>query len=95
MREQSMGQRVTVDWFRTRAAVLDRDGWKCRHCGHPVHPRCNPRGCDRCAHVDHLIPLAFGGDNRPSNLVAACRRCNLGRGATGRDVVPKVRSRVW
>jgi hypothetical protein len=30
-------------------------------------------------HIDHVIPVALGGDNRMSNLVTACAECNLGK----------------
>ena len=32
-------------------------------------------------HVDHVIPLILGGSNGPENLVIACPRCNLSKGA--------------
>jgi len=28
-------------------------------------------------HLDHLVPIYYGGTNRPSNLVASCKSCNL------------------
>jgi 5-methylcytosine-specific restriction endonuclease McrA len=28
--------------------------------------------------VDHLIPIAAGGDDSPANLRPACARCNRG-----------------
>ena len=31
--------------------------------------------------IDHLIPVARGGTNEESNLVLACLRCNISRGA--------------
>lgn len=31
-------------------------------------------------HVDHVIPLAKGGSNWPSNLALACESCNLSKG---------------
>ncbi len=31
--------------------------------------------------IDHVIPLARGGTNWPSNLRPACRRCNSAKGA--------------
>lgn len=32
-------------------------------------------------HIDHVIPLARGGSNWPSNLRPACQRCNCSKGA--------------
>ncbi len=69
----------TSAWRRTRAAVLERDGWTCRHCARPIHPRCLVTGCPTCAHVDHLTPRSQHGSDDPSNLVASCQRCNLQR----------------
>jgi 5-methylcytosine-specific restriction endonuclease McrA len=31
--------------------------------------------------TDHIIPRAQGGDNRPSNLQAACANCNGRKGS--------------
>jgi len=69
----------TRRWRETRSAVLRRDGWVCQvpGCGVRLHPRCSASGCDRCAHVDHRVPVARGGSDHPSNLRAACQRCNL------------------
>lgn len=36
--------------------------------------------------LEHLQPLSRGGDNHYTNLVWACRSCNLGRG--NRDKPP-------
>lgn len=32
-------------------------------------------------HIDHRIPLAKGGTNWPGNIVIACPKCNLSKGA--------------
>ena len=56
---------------RLRFEILKRDGFKCRYCGSP------PRG--KALHIDHVVPVALGGSNDPSNLVAACADCNLGK----------------
>lgn len=52
-----------------RRAVLDAHAGKCHYCGEPA------------THVDHIIASAAGGSDEPSNLIAACRTCNLGKGA--------------
>lgn len=51
---------------------------------------------DRCAycatkaaHIDHLTPLALGGDDAPWNVAPACPACNLTKGARPlRDWLP-------
>jgi len=38
--------------------------------------------CDApAAHVDHVIPRSRGGSDDIDNLVPACARCNLSKGA--------------
>lgn len=58
-----------------RAAIIERDGARCHVCG----KKCRPEDI----HLDHLVPLAAGGDHSPENLAVACARCNLSRGARG------------
>ena len=82
-------------WRTIRAAVLNRDGYRCQICGAPLHPRCTPRGCDRCAHVDHRVPRSHGGPDHPANLRAACQACNLSRGSQGGTRTPARTSRRW
>jgi 5-methylcytosine-specific restriction protein A len=65
----------TAAWQRVRRAVLRRDGHVCQVEG----PRC----LCYATTVHHLIPSSqaphlFRG---PTNLVAACGRCNYGGGA--------------
>ena len=28
-------------------------------------------------HIDHIVPLAAGGDNEPDNLQALCKKCHF------------------
>lgn len=56
-----------------RFDVLARDGFACRYCG-----RCAP---EVRLHVDHVHPRSRGGSDELDNLVTACERCNLGKGA--------------
>lgn len=64
-------------WREVRAAVLQRDRYRCRWCGGDADT------------VDHLVPLAHGGPRLdPANLAAACRPCNSRRGATTRRARP-------
>ncbi|WP_430459247.1 HNH endonuclease [Rhodococcus qingshengii] len=36
-------------------------------------------------HVDHVTPVALGGSDHPSNLVCACKDCNLGKTSVAPD----------
>lgn len=60
---------------RTRYEVLRRDNHTCRYCGASA-PTVTLT-------VDHVVPVALGGSDLPTNLVAACQDCNSGKGSTG------------
>ena len=62
---------------RTRYEVLKRDAFTCRYCGGGAP--------DVELTVDHVVPVALGGDDKPDNLVAACRDCNAGKASTKPD----------
>lgn len=57
----------------TRFEVFKRDGFRCQYCG-----RSAP---DVVLEVDHIIPVAKGGDDDIMNLVTSCRDCNRGKSA--------------
>jgi len=48
-----------------RAAVLVRDGGRCRRCRRAVN-----------LEMDHIVPVSKGGKTEESNLQVLCRRCN-------------------
>jgi 5-methylcytosine-specific restriction endonuclease McrA len=58
-------------WISLSDQVYARDGSRCRYCGDVAGP----------FHIDHIQPLRHGGSNLISNLVVACRECNLSKGA--------------
>lgn len=63
----------------TRRQLGDRDGWVCHLCDEPVDPSLqHPH--PRSATFDHLIPIADGGVDSPSNVKLAHRDCNIRRG---------------
>lgn len=62
---------------RLRFEVLRRDNHTCRYCGGTAP--------DVMLTVDHVVPMALGGSDEPSNLVAACRDCNAGKSSTPVD----------
>ena len=62
---------------RLRFEILRRDGHTCRYCG-ATAPEVPLR-------VDHVVPVALGGSDDPSNLVAACEPCNSGKSSVPAD----------
>lgn len=66
---------------KTRFEVFKRDGFKCQYCG--VTPD------KEVLQVDHIIPVAEGGENDIDNLITSCQPCNLGKGAKSLQLIPK------
>lgn len=62
---------------RLRFEILRRDSHTCRYCGHSA-PEVKLT-------VDHVVPVALGGSDDPSNLVAACTDCNSGKASIPAD----------
>ena len=62
---------------RVRYEVLRRDGNRCRYCGADAD--------ESPLTMDHVVPVALGGSDDPSNLVAACKDCNAGKTSTAAD----------
>jgi hypothetical protein len=66
----------TGTWIRpeSRLAVYLRDGFRCLMCCDDLH------GADpRDVTLDHVIPKADGGSNKPDNIYTCCRKCNCSR----------------
>lgn len=53
-----------------RHLVLQRDEYCCQRCGTTRHLQ-----------IDHIRPVALGGDNEVSNLQVLCEHCNKSKGA--------------
>jgi hypothetical protein len=60
---------------RLRFAILARDNYTCYYC----------RATDAPLTIDHVLPVALGGTDEPSNLVAACKDCNAGKSSSSPD----------
>lgn len=71
-----MTKRKTIS-KRVRFEVFKRDNFSCQYCG--------AQSPDVVLHIDHINPVAGGGDNDIMNLVTSCLPCNLGKGARSLD----------
>lgn len=59
----------TAKWKRYRKAYLMRQGGECEHCGDALP--------DHMLHLDHIKPLAEGGDPfNTNNLQVLCVSCH-------------------
>ena len=56
-----------------RLAIYARDGFACCYCGSAVEEGVKLT-------LDHITPHSLGGDNKETNLVTCCRKCNSSRG---------------
>lgn len=74
---------VTVETVNP-LVVLDRDRWTCQLCGVRTPKKLRGSFDDRAPEVDHIIPIAQGGEHSYRNTHCACRRCNLAKSSTAR-----------
>lgn len=56
----------------TRERILERDGRECCYCGDTGGP----------FHIDHVVPVARGGNDDDENLCVACAPCNFAKSAS-------------
>ena len=57
---------------RRRREVFDRSQGRCHYCKAVL-------ALDGKWHIEHMVPRALDGDDKPANLVAACPPCNLAK----------------
>lgn len=60
---------------RLRFEIFRRDGFACRYCG--------AMASATEITIDHVIPVALGGSDEPTNLVTSCSDCNAGKSSSG------------
>lgn len=80
--------------------VFERDGFICHVCGEPTvfDPSTRSKTSDpRTAELEHIIPLAEGGQHVWSNVACSCRACNRAKGtkAFGQLHLPFGPKRTW
>lgn len=75
-----------MNWIsqNSRLALYLRDGMACVYCGQSVEQKGGV-----ILTLDHIVPRELGGDNKPSNLITACHRCNSSRGKRSVNVFCK------
>ncbi len=56
---------------KIRFEVFSRDGFRCHYCGATAQ--------EAKLTIDHIRPVALGGNNSFENLVTACSSCNSGK----------------
>jgi 5-methylcytosine-specific restriction endonuclease McrA len=61
--------------------VFERDRWRCQLCGVVTPKRLRGTFDPRAPELDHIIPLAAGGEHSYRNTQCACRSCNRAKGA--------------
>lgn len=61
--------------------VLERDGWRCHMCGTKTPKRLRGTYEPNAPELDHIIPIAAGGEHSRRNTACACRKCNNDKGA--------------
>ena len=60
---------------RLRDQVVQRAGNRCEYCG------LSQAGQEAAFHVDHVVPLALGGQHELPNLAISYPRCNIKKNA--------------
>lgn len=63
-------------YTKHKKAVFERDDYVCQICQLPTDPGARPSD-DRYPTLDHIWPVALGGDDEPDNLRTAHRWCNI------------------
>jgi len=63
---------------KLRRSIIERDGYRCRYCGMHGGEDHGPDG--EPWHIDHVFPLALGGNTTARNLALSCAQCNLQKG---------------
>lgn len=65
---------------KIRFEIFKRDKFTCQYCG--------KQPPDIVLVVDHINPVALGGNNDEMNLITSCESCNQGKGAKALEPVP-------
>lgn len=61
--------------------VFARDNWRCQLCGVSTPQSLRGKHKPNSPELDHVIPLALGGEHTWANLQCTCRACNGAKGS--------------
>ena len=64
----------------TPREVYERDKWTCHICGGKVRRSPRRKHDPDMASLDHILPIALGGEHSYANVACAHYRCNLSKG---------------
>lgn len=69
--------------------IYERDGYRCQICRSRclksvTYSKVDGRIHLRSPTIDHIVPMASGGNHEPGNLQTACFECNTKKGAASR-----------
>ncbi len=76
---------------KTRAEVLERNGYTCKMCGIAAGDPDDRTGRPARLHIGHIKDKGQGGSDDPDNLRALCSICNQG----AKNIVPEPPGRIW
>jgi 5-methylcytosine-specific restriction endonuclease McrA len=86
-REALVGRRASVT-PETKNELRNVQKHRCRHCGRMLTT-------EATEHVDHIRPVAFGGDMRIENLRIICQACNLAKSDLLDWTIGRIFDQVW
>jgi hypothetical protein len=73
-------KRGNVYEFINPFEIFKRDQWTCQLCGAKTPRKLRGTLEDRAPELDHIIPLAKGGEHSRKNVQCTCRKCNQQKG---------------
>ncbi len=73
---------------RLRQLILHRSGERCEYC------HLSQAGQEATFHIDHVTPVAVGGQTVADNLALACVSCSLRKGARQTALDPNTKREV-
>lgn len=74
-------KRMAVKEFFDPFEVFERDKWHCQFCNVRTSKKLRGTYHDNAPELDHIIPIAKGGEHSKKNTQCLCRKCNGKKGS--------------